>query len=1384
MKALRLGAALAIALAGLAALAAPAQAQTQTTFVSNFGQAGTESNTIDTGDAVHVAQQFTTGTAAGGYRLAEITIDVLEGTSAAASFAIHASNASGEPGSKVVDLNGSIATAGQKSLTPASTTVLSASTKYFFVIQLGAVTTEEITIKIVESNDEDTGAAAGWSIADTTLWRRPGGAWVAGALSRHSVKIAVKGTLDMVHLPTNVSAAANVPLSIDISWTAPTTTPSRLAVDISRNGRDWSTQRCTHYVINCRVWLSASATSYTHTAHLGGGSTRHYRIVADHSGTATDGHSLAVSATTSSNPRAFAARAGGTTGETTIDVSWTRLATLGADAVTGYGIEVSTDEGETWQTLVADTGSTATSYAHGSLSRGALRHYRVRAIAGTRMSGFGRSAWARTTPNDPGKPVLTLTRLRNPGGIIVWRDREGGILLPVLHELSWPRPDDGGEGELRLTYQFAWDGHATTGKVYRNDQGHDAIELFAQSDTALSFRVRARNEVGENCSVTESCSGAGPWSDPPSTIENAGKAINRANARALLGRFSGVPGRHDGSTRFRFELRFDQEPEDLSYRTVRDGLLTVNGGSVVQARRVKRNSNLRWEVTVQPAGMEDVSITLPVRECSDANAVCAKGEPLAEEVTTTVPIKPFTGSFSGVPAEHAGSGTFTMEFHLSEAPRGLGWRVVRDHLFEVSGGTIARARRIGAVRNKAWELTVAPSGKGDVTLTSLATASCDDANAVCTSDGRMLEGGATATVKGPATFSVADASVDEAAGATLDFVVTLSRSRATAATVNYATSDGTAVAGSDYTATSGKLTFAAGTTSKTVKVAVLDDSHDEGNETMTFTLSNPVGAVLDDDEATGTIKNTDAMPQAWIARFGRTVAEQVVDAVEGRLEAPRTAGLEASFAGQPLGGAGPVADADDAWERREAEDAMTALAEWLGGEGAEEREGVGFESRAVSGREVLLGSSFALTGGSAETGFGALWGRTAVSGFDGRAGDLEVDGEVTSALLGADWSRGGATAGLAVAHSRGEGSYRSPGGDGEAESTLTGVYPYGRYALNRTVSLWGVAGLGRGTLTLEPEGGARIETDLELAMGAVGLRGVLVEAPAEGGMELAAKTDGMVVRTGSEAARGADGGNMAASEADVTRLRLGLQATWHGMDAGGGVLTPMMEVGVRHDGGDAETGYGADIGAGLSWSDPARGLSADVRARTLLMHEAEGFEERGFSGTLSWDPEPETALGPSLTLSQTVGAASSGGAEALLGRRHLDGLVPGDDGDDLEQRSLEAKIGYGFALFGGGYAGTPELGLGLTDAHREMSLGWRLAEVRTAGLAFGLDVEGARRESTIGEAAPEHRLGLGLGWRLEGAQIGTFELRFEGARLDAANDDAEHRIGVTLTTRW
>ena len=939
----------------------------------------------------------------------------------------------------------------------------------------------------------------------------------------------------------------------------------------------------------------------------------------------------------------------------------------------------------------------------------------------------------------------------------------------------------GGSAERSATYASGSD---TAELVFEytlvaEDGTHTAMEVTANSLALNGGTIRSMANAGVNAALAH---------------EGASRVVESTGVTA---RFEALPESHDGERTFTFELHFNVAPHELSYRRVQGSMtlgsgekipfFEVSGGVIATARRLVPGSNQGWEVTVRPTQAGDITITLPAGLGLRMRDGWAG---LWGTVTATVKgvalTAPFTAAFANVPGEHDGTNRFEVQFNLSVEPAPMSYVTARDALFAVTGGTIVNASRAQRDQNRRWILVVAPSGDAEVTLTVNETTACDTEPGICTSDGRMLGGGATATIPGPAKFSVADAEVEEGTDATLEFVVTLGRARAVETSVGYATSDGTATAGSDYTAKSGRLIFMAGETEMTVEVAVMDDAHDEGSETMTFTLSNPSGAVIDDGEATGTITNTDAMPKAWLARFGRTVAEQVLDAVEGRLEAPRAAGVEASLAGQRLGGARPSEEAlDEAVERREAEERMTALADWVRGETSEEEGAQGFGTRAVSGRELLLGSSFALTGGSAETGFGALWGRASVSGFDGRDGDLTVDGEVTSAMLGADWTRGRATAGLTVAHSRGEGSYRSPGGDGGAESTLTGVYPYGRYALSERVSVWGVAGLGRGSLTLKPGNGSRIETDMGLAMGGLGLRGVVVEAPAEGGMELSVKTDAMAVRTTSDAARGEDGGNMAASEADVTRLRLGLQATWHGVAAGGGVLTPSVELGVRRDGGDAETGYGADIGAGLSWSDPERGISADIRARGLLAHEADGFSEHGFSGTVSWDPEPSSALGPSLTLTQTVGATSSGGAEALLGRRHLEGLAPDDGGDELERRHLDARLGYGFALFGGRFTGTPEIGLGLSDAHRDYSLGWRLAEARPAGLAFGLDVEGARRERASGDGRPEHRLGLGLAWRLEGAGAGRFELRFEGARLDgAANDNAEHRLGARLIVGW
>ena len=113
-------------------------------------------------------------------------------------------------------------------------------------------------------------------------------------------------------------------------------------------------------------------------------------------------------------------------------------------------------------------------------------------------------------------------------------------------------------------------------------------------------------------------------------------------------------------------------------------------------------------------------------------------------------------------------------------------------------------------------------------------------------------------------ISVADARVDENKDAALAFAVTLTRAASGTLTVDYATANGSATAGDDYTAASGTLTFGSGESSRTIEVAVLDDSHDEGEETLTLTLSNASGGRVTDGEATGTIVNRDPLPRALL----------------------------------------------------------------------------------------------------------------------------------------------------------------------------------------------------------------------------------------------------------------------------------------------------------------------------------------------------------------------------------------------------------------------------------------------------------------------------------------------------------------------------------------
>ena len=176
-----------------------------------------------------------------------------------------------------------------------------------------------------------------------------------------------------------------------------------------------------------------------------------------------------------------------------------------------------------------------------------------------------------------------------------------------------------------------------------------------------------------------------------------------------------------------------------------------------------------------------------------------------------------------------------------------------------------------------------------------------------------------------------------------------------------------------------------------------------------------------------------------------------------------------------------------------------------------------------------------------------------------------------------------------------------------------------------------------------------------------------------------------------------------------------------------------------------------DLGGGVRWSDPGLGLSAEVSARGLLAHEAAGLRDRGVSGSLAWRPDGSAGGGPSLTVTQTLGAQAAGGADALLGRETL---------ADLAATTTASRAG--------GWRSTSATGSrrSATGSRPPRSSGWRSRTI-----------------------AREYR----LGWRLGLARSGpvSFELGLEATRRGAANDsgsgagaEPEHGVRLELRARF
>ena len=700
-------------------------------------------------------------------------------------------------------------------------------------------------------------------------------------------------------------------------------------------------------------------------------------------------------------------------------------------------------------------------------------------------------------------------------------------------------------------------------------------------------------------------------------------------------------------------------------------------------------------------------------------------------------------------------------------------------------------------------------------------------------------------------LSIGGASGSESAG-DLEFVVRLSLASADAVTVEYATADGTAQAGADYTEASGTLTLAAGATRGTITVAVLDDAEDEAEETFTVVLSGASGALLGVARATGRIADDDEPAAAVTVSIGSTASEPVREAFTVTLEFSRAvSGLEIDEIEVSKGTASGLSGDGASYTVEvtpEAEYAGTVTVTVAAGV-AEDADGVG----NAAGRGEFVADTRASAVGQRspedwtdpmDTGAGTTAGgveypsegsRTAAAaesqgdptqtdgsrdgavlshaaaamnsatlaaigeridavargtGTGGRlrlAGKelLVVDhtGDVTAdevwadpevRRLGLDELIRGARLMLPLAEAErwpgrgtaavwGSGDYRNLRSTAEhpwsgelwslhlgsdvrvlpelvagvtvtlAEGTfsedyatrMAAVHPYAGWWLpGGALGLWATAGYGWGEVEQELR-----TREARLLTGAVGGSGRLLateELTRGGRTELRLKGEGTLARLEVESA---DGRVTPGLELDTRRLRMIIVGS-HAQRLDWGHLTPVLELGLRYDEGDAAQGVGLELGAELNYGYPAWGLTLAGHGRLLATHRSP-YEEWGAGALLRLELGAERR-GLTLSVAPSLGRATSGSQELWEHGVALADSAPAADPPAVGR--LDAELGYAMTAPGGGGVLTPYGRFSLVGAGaRDYRVGARLE--LDAGLELSL--EGARRE---GSGPPQHTL--------------------------------------------
>ena len=504
----------------------------------------------------------------------------------------------------------------------------------------------------------------------------------------------------------------------------------------------------------------------------------------------------------------------------------------------------------------------------------------------------------------------------------------------------------------------------------------------------------------------------------------------------------------------------------------------------------------------------------------------------------------------------------------------------------------------------------------------------------------------------------------------------------------------------------------------------------------------------------------EAAAEDWLHRFGRSVASQAMDMIGNRVSHPHqmedhvTVGGRSLDFGLPGGLDSPYSGMD-----------LASLGSWLNSAGASGN--IGRQGLAsflpLSTSALVGGSSFQVTPGASDGGGGySVWGGGEIMRFTSGDGEGFGDGEVMTGALGADYEFGSLVTGLAVTYSTGSGRFElgRPGEDdfGDASTTLTSAFPYARLALSERLFTWGVLGYGSGQLGIEGGGEVDPDSDITMQMAGVGAKGELVPSEAAGDLELALRADAFIARMNSAEVEGRRELNT-----DASRVRLMLEAS-NGFALGSGTLQPQARIGMRQDGGEVDSGFGMELGGGLTFLDRNGTVTIRVHGRTLVLHQESEYEEWGLGGSITINPGGG-GEGLSLGVRPSWGSTASGAAR--LWAQGAAGLTGG--GYDYGSRRIDAEVGYGINAWKDRALVTPYARLLLSE--QLDAAYFPLAGMGSAMAISPLDIA---NQGIYGyQLGSRVRLGPDLTASIEG-----------GRGAGAPGSGAAHRAAVSLSMRW